>query len=109
VHAGARPIGDCYATGFERRRGRQPGRLENLLFIECFPCEQRFGQSVKLLAVGAQQSLGLLVTFTDDAVYFGVDDSRRLLAERLLAPVADIRKVLRRFDQIAWMVIFKPT
>src|SRR5690606_31238319 len=58
---------------------------EEFLLVERRALEQRLYERIELRAMLAQQAQCLLVAFVDDAKNLGIDEARRLFAERLVA------------------------
>src|SRR5690606_29771807 len=77
--------GGGHPSALERRRGRETRDLEDFLLVERLALEQRLYERIELRAMLAQQAQCLLVAFVDDAKNLGIDEARRLFAERLVA------------------------
>ena len=62
------------------RRRWEPSDLQNFLFVERLPRQQRFRKRIKLLAVLGQKAFGLLMALPDNSLHFRVDRFRRKYA-----------------------------
>src|SRR5688572_4548284 len=69
---------DGQLSGLKLGSGRKSGDAVDLLFVQRFPREQRFGQSVECTAVFIQQTSCLSVASVDNLEHFRVDSPRRL-------------------------------
>src|SRR5215210_3574807 len=71
----------------QRRRGREARDLQDLLFVERLPLQQRLGERLELLAVFGQEPAGLVMALVDDPEHLGVHGAGGLLAEGLITAV----------------------